>query len=132
MRRRSRKIPVQPVVTMLIQGISAMIASPFIPGAARESAVPHGTQYQDMASAVWQQMRLPSVILSGVGAHATTESKDPGAASCKDVDSGNFCDDRLLLIASARVEPYDRLPFSFRAQRGNLPSESECISPLSS
>jgi hypothetical protein len=27
--RRSRKIPVQPVVTMLIQGISAMIASPF-------------------------------------------------------------------------------------------------------
>jgi hypothetical protein len=59
-----------------------------------------------MASTMPQRMHFPSVILSGVGAHATTESKDPGAASCKDVDSGNFCDDRLL--------------FSFRAQRGNL------------
>jgi hypothetical protein len=36
---------------------------------------------------------FPAVVLSGVGAYATTESKDPGAASCKDVDSGNFSDD---------------------------------------
>jgi hypothetical protein len=43
-----------------------------------------------------------------------TESKDPGAASCEDVDSGNFCDDRL--------------PFSFRAQRGNLLYHMERIS----
>jgi hypothetical protein len=73
-------------------------------------------QRSDMDLSVRREGSFPSVILSGVGAHATTESKDPGAASCKDVDSGNFCDDRLLLIASARVEPYDRLPFSFRAQ----------------
>jgi hypothetical protein len=35
MRRRSRKIPVQPVVTMLIQGVSAMIPLLIIPGAAK-------------------------------------------------------------------------------------------------
>jgi hypothetical protein len=35
MRRRSRKIPVQPVAKMLIQGISPMIPALFIPSAAR-------------------------------------------------------------------------------------------------
>jgi hypothetical protein len=35
MRRRSRKIPVQPVAKMLIQGISATIAPLLIPIAAR-------------------------------------------------------------------------------------------------
>jgi hypothetical protein len=37
-------------------------------------------------------MHFPSVILSGVGAHATTQSKDPDNADFDDADSGNFCD----------------------------------------
>jgi hypothetical protein len=28
-------------------------------------------------------------MLSGVGANATTQSKDPGAAGCKNADTGN-------------------------------------------
>jgi hypothetical protein len=48
-------------------------------------------QYQRISRAA--RMHFPAVILSEVGAHATAESKDPGAASCNDVDSRNFCDD---------------------------------------
>jgi hypothetical protein len=50
-------------------------------------------RYQAIAFSRAAGMHFHSVILSGGGAHATTESKDPGAASCNNVDSGSFCDD---------------------------------------
>jgi hypothetical protein len=42
---------------------------------------------------------LPTVMLSEVGAHATTQSKHPGAAGCNDADTGSSTEIAVVTAA---------------------------------
>jgi hypothetical protein len=66
---------------LLIQGISAMIASPFHSERSEGICLPKANAFP-----LCHLERSRSACDDGV--------ERPRAASCKDVDSGNFCDDR--------------------------------------
>jgi hypothetical protein len=42
---------------------------------------------------------LPTVMLSEVGAHATTQSKHPGSAGCNDADTGSSTEIAVVIAA---------------------------------